>query len=163
LRKLNFWSGGAPVRRSPHIAQLADLDLRLQLSAAKEREDALDNLRNSAGVVGVGNGHLLHRRRPDSHPVGGCLGRPGIPSDSRPQDSWLAVALKSSRRIKKMPLINIVIALIIVGVALWLINNFIPMAGSIKTILNVVVVVAVAIWVLQAVGMWGRVTSYRLN
>ena len=61
-----------------------------------------------------------------------------------------------------MPLINIVIALIVVGVALWLINNFIPMAGSIKTILNVVVVVAVAIWVLQAVGMWGRVTSYQV-
>ena len=50
-----------------------------------------------------------------------------------------------------MPLINIVIALIIVGVALWLINNFIPMAGSIKTILNLVVVIAVGIWVLQAV------------
>ena len=45
-----------------------------------------------------------------------------------------------------MPLIDIVIALIVVGVALWLINNFIPMAHSIKTILNVVVVVAVAIW-----------------
>jgi predicted membrane protein len=60
-----------------------------------------------------------------------------------------------------MPLINIVIALVIVGVALWLINNFIPMAGSIKTILNVVVVVAVAIWVLQVIGLWGRVTSYR--
>jgi thiol:disulfide interchange protein len=60
-----------------------------------------------------------------------------------------------------MPLINIVVALIVVGVALWLINNFIPMANSIKTILNVVVVVAVAIWVLQAFGMWGRVTSYR--
>jgi len=60
-----------------------------------------------------------------------------------------------------MPLVNIVIALIIVGVALWLINNFIPMAGSIKSILNIVVVVAVAIWVLQAVGLWGRVTSYR--
>ena len=40
-----------------------------------------------------------------------------------------------------MPLINIVIALIVVGVALWLINNFIPMAGSIKTILNIVVVI----------------------
>ena len=61
-----------------------------------------------------------------------------------------------------MPLINIVIVLIVVGVALWLINNFIPMARSIKTILNVVVVVAVAVWVLQAVGMWGRVTSYKL-
>ncbi len=60
-----------------------------------------------------------------------------------------------------MPLINIVVALIVIGVALWLINNFIPMANSIKTILNVVVVVAVAIWVLQAFGMWGRVTSYR--
>jgi len=54
-----------------------------------------------------------------------------------------------------MPLVNIVIALIVVGLALWLINNYIPMAGSIKTILNVVVVVAVAIWVLKAVGMWG--------
>ena len=62
-----------------------------------------------------------------------------------------------------MPLINIVLALIVVGVALWLINNFIPMASSIKTILNVVVVVAVAVWVLQAVGMWGRVTSYQIH
>ena len=60
-----------------------------------------------------------------------------------------------------MPLINIVIALIVVGVALWLINTFIPMAGSIKSILNTVVVIAVAVWVLKAVGMWGRVTSYR--
>ena len=32
-----------------------------------------------------------------------------------------------------MPLINIVIALIVVGVVLWMINNFIPMAASIKT------------------------------
>ena len=62
-----------------------------------------------------------------------------------------------------MPLVNIVLVLIVVGVGLWLINTYIPMAGSIKTILNVVVVVAVAIWVLQAVGMWGRVTSYRFT
>jgi len=60
-----------------------------------------------------------------------------------------------------MPLINIVIVLIVVGVALWLINSFIPMASSIKTILNVVVVVATSVWVLQAVGMWGRITSYK--
>ena len=60
-----------------------------------------------------------------------------------------------------MPLINIVIALIVVGVGLWLINTYIPMASGIKTILNVVVVVAVAVWVLQAVGMWGRITSYK--
>ena len=62
-----------------------------------------------------------------------------------------------------MPLINIVVALVVVGVALWLINNYIPMASSIKTILNVVVVVAVAIWVLQAVGLWGRVAAYKVT
>ena len=62
-----------------------------------------------------------------------------------------------------MPLLNLVLALIVVGVALCLVNNFIPMASSIKTILNVVVVVAVGIWVLQAVGLWGNLSSYRLT
>ncbi len=58
-----------------------------------------------------------------------------------------------------MPVISIVIALIVVGFALWLINTYIPMASGIKTILNVVIVVAAAVWVLQAFGMWGRITS----
>lgn len=62
-----------------------------------------------------------------------------------------------------MPLVNLVIALIIVGVALWLINRFIPTASSIKTILNVVVVVFVCIWVLQSIGLWGPLSSYRLS
>jgi hypothetical protein len=62
-----------------------------------------------------------------------------------------------------MPLINIVVVLIVVGVALWLINSYIPMAGSIKSILNIVVVIAVGVWVLKAVGMWGRITSYRFT
>jgi predicted membrane protein len=62
-----------------------------------------------------------------------------------------------------MPLLNIVIALVVVGVALWLINNFIPMASSIKSILNVVVVVAVGVWLLKAFGLWGRVTNYRFT
>ena len=62
-----------------------------------------------------------------------------------------------------MPLINLVFALIVVGVGLWLINRFIPMASSIKSILNVVVVVAVCIWVLQAVGLWANITSFRFS
>jgi len=62
-----------------------------------------------------------------------------------------------------MPLINIVVVLIVVGVALWLINRFIPMASSIKTILNVVVVVVVCVWLLQAAGLWTQVTSFRLT
>jgi predicted membrane protein len=61
-----------------------------------------------------------------------------------------------------MPLINLVIPLIIVGFALWLINRFIPMASSIKTILNVVVVIAVCIWLLQAAGLWSPLIRYRI-
>jgi hypothetical protein len=61
-----------------------------------------------------------------------------------------------------MPLLNIVLALIVVGVVLWLVNRYIPMASSIKTILNVVVVVVVCVWVLQAAGLWGHLSSYRI-
>jgi predicted membrane protein len=62
-----------------------------------------------------------------------------------------------------VPLINLVFALIVIGVALWLINRYIPMASSIKTILNVVVVVAVGVWVLQVTGLWGPISSYRVS
>jgi hypothetical protein len=64
---------------------------------------------------------------------------------------------------KNMPLVNLVFVLIIVGVALYLINRYIPMASAIKSILNVVVVVAVCVWLLQATGMWGNVTNFRIG
>jgi hypothetical protein len=62
-----------------------------------------------------------------------------------------------------MPLLNIVIVLIIVGVALHLINRYLPMASSIKSILNVVVVVLVCVWLLQATGLWNGVSTFRLT
>ncbi|MFN0103779.1 MAG: Thivi_2564 family membrane protein [Bryobacteraceae bacterium] len=62
-----------------------------------------------------------------------------------------------------MPLLTIVVMLIIVGVGLWVINTYIPMASSIKTILNVVVVVAVCVWLLQAAGLWSDVSNFRLT
>jgi hypothetical protein len=65
--------------------------------------------------------------------------------------------------LKNMPLLNLVVALIVVGVGLWLINRYIPMASSIKAILNVVVVVAVGVWVLQAVGLWGQISTFRIG
>jgi hypothetical protein len=43
--------------------------------------------------------------------------------------------------------------LIVVGVLLWLVNNFIPMAGSIKSILNAVVVIGVVVWLLNILGL----------
>ena len=62
-----------------------------------------------------------------------------------------------------MPLLNIVVFLIVVGVLLYLVNRYIPMASSIKSILNAVVVIAVVIWVLQAVGLWGGVSNFRVG
>ena len=57
-------------------------------------------------------------------------------------------------------LVNVVLALIIVGVVLFLINTYIPMAGSIKAILNIVVVLATCVKVLQAVGLWDDVVGF---
>jgi hypothetical protein len=61
-----------------------------------------------------------------------------------------------------VPIINIALILIIVGVLMWLVNNYVPMAGSIRSILNAVVVIAVVVWVLRASGMWGDLAQYRL-
>ena len=52
-----------------------------------------------------------------------------------------------------MPLINVVLTLIVVGVVLWLINAYIPMQATIKKILNIVVVVVVVLWVLYCFGV----------
>ena len=62
-----------------------------------------------------------------------------------------------------MPLITIVVVLLVVGVLLWLINTYIPMQGTIKSILNAVVVIAVVIWLLQVFGLLGTLTSLHVG
>ena len=62
-----------------------------------------------------------------------------------------------------MPLINILVVLIVVGVLLWLVNNYIPMDGKIKRILNIVVVVVVVIWLLQMFGIIGSIDAIRIR
>ena len=52
-----------------------------------------------------------------------------------------------------MPLLQILVALVVVGVLLWLVNRFIPMQGTIKSILNAVVVIAVVLWLLNIFGV----------
>jgi hypothetical protein len=52
-----------------------------------------------------------------------------------------------------MPLVQVILLLIIVGVLLFLINQYIPMAASIKSILNAVVVIAVILWLLNVFGL----------
>ena len=62
-----------------------------------------------------------------------------------------------------MPLIQLVEVLIVVGVLLWLVNRFIPMAGSVKSILNAVVVIALMVWVLRVAGLWDSLAGIRVG
>ena len=61
-----------------------------------------------------------------------------------------------------MPLINILIVLVIVGFLLWLVNNYIPMDGKIKKIVNIIVLIVVVIWVLKAFGLLSKITSIQV-
>jgi succinate dehydrogenase hydrophobic anchor subunit len=61
-----------------------------------------------------------------------------------------------------MSLISVVLVLIIVGIGLWLVNRYIPMDGKIKTILNIVVVIAVVLWLLYGFGVLGRAGGIQL-
>ena len=62
-----------------------------------------------------------------------------------------------------MPLITLVVVLVVVGVLLWLINTYIPMQGTIKSILNAVVVIGVVIWLLQAFGLLGSLENIHVG
>jgi hypothetical protein len=62
-----------------------------------------------------------------------------------------------------MPLIQIFVVLIVVGVLLWLVNSFIPMAGSIKSILNAVVVIFVVLWLLNVFGVLHSLSTMHMR
>jgi hypothetical protein len=62
-----------------------------------------------------------------------------------------------------MPLIELVITLIVVGVILWLINSYIPMQNTIKKILNAVVIIVVVLWLLNVFGVIGSLSGFRVG
>jgi hypothetical protein len=61
-----------------------------------------------------------------------------------------------------MPLLNIIIVLIVVGILLWLVNTYIPMDRKIKNILNAVVVIILVVWLLQAFGLLESLKRIRI-
>jgi hypothetical protein len=61
-----------------------------------------------------------------------------------------------------MTLVGIVVVLVVVGLILWLINTYIPMAGSIKSLLNIVVFLVVLIWLLQVFGVLGPIQGLHI-
>lgn len=62
-----------------------------------------------------------------------------------------------------MPILNVLLVLIVVGVALWAVNNFIPMARPVKSILNLIVIIVLCIWLLQEFGIIGGNMNFRLR
>ena len=62
-----------------------------------------------------------------------------------------------------MPLLQVVMVLVVVGVLLWLVNRFIPMQGTIKSILNAVVVIAVVFWLLNVFGLLHNLSRIRVG
>jgi len=59
-------------------------------------------------------------------------------------------------------LVNIVVILVVIGLVMWLINTYIPMAGAIKSLLNIVVFAVVLIWILQTFGLIGAIPGLKM-
>ena len=51
-------------------------------------------------------------------------------------------------------MVHVVILLIVIGVLLYLVNAYVPMDAKIKNILNIVVVIAVVLWLLEVFGIF---------
>jgi hypothetical protein len=62
-----------------------------------------------------------------------------------------------------MPLLQILVALVVVGLLLWLVNRFIPMQGTIKSILNAVVVIGVVLWLLNVFGVFHSLSRIHIG
>lgn len=62
-----------------------------------------------------------------------------------------------------MPLLQLVIVLVVVGVILWVINSYIPMQSTIKKILNAVVVIGVILWLLNVFGVISSLQGIRIG
>jgi hypothetical protein len=62
-----------------------------------------------------------------------------------------------------MPLVNVVVSLMVIGVLMWLVNRYIPMQGTIKGILNAVVVIAVVLWILNIFGLYRYISELRVG
>lgn len=58
-----------------------------------------------------------------------------------------------------MPLLNVVLVLVVVGLLLWAVNTYLPMDGKIKQILNIVVVICVVLWLLQVFNLLGPIRT----
>lgn len=62
-----------------------------------------------------------------------------------------------------MPLINVIILLVIIGVVLYVVESLLPIDATIKRLIQIVVILAVCLWLLQVFGVVGSIGSVRLR
>lgn len=62
-----------------------------------------------------------------------------------------------------MPLVTVVVVIAVIGVLLWLINRFIPMQSTVKSILNGVVVIVLVLWLLRISGGFEYLSQFRIG
>jgi hypothetical protein len=62
-----------------------------------------------------------------------------------------------------MPLTNVIMTLVAVGLVLWLVNRFIPMQSQIKSILNAVVVIVLVLWIGNLYGLFDHLKQFRVG
>jgi hypothetical protein len=63
-----------------------------------------------------------------------------------------------------MPLLNLIVVLIVIGILLWAVNTIFPMDEKIRKIINVIVTVAVCLWLLTlftGIGDFGNINVGR--
>lgn len=61
-----------------------------------------------------------------------------------------------------MSLLAVIVALVVVGIVLWAINAFIPMAAEVKRLLNVAVICILVVWLLRASGLLAALGAVRV-
>lgn len=61
-----------------------------------------------------------------------------------------------------MPIITIIVVLVIAGLLLYAINKWIPMQSTVKSILNLVVIIILIVWLLKVFGVWGAMSSVKV-
>jgi hypothetical protein len=62
-----------------------------------------------------------------------------------------------------VPLIQLLEVLVVVGILLWLVNRFVPMQKSIKSILNGVVVITVVLWLCNVFGLFHSISRIHVG
>jgi hypothetical protein len=62
-----------------------------------------------------------------------------------------------------MDLIQIIVVLIVVGVLMWLVNSYLPIAEPFKKIINVIVIIFVVIWLLNVFGLLSGLSSIHVG